>query len=384
MLQRLAEQASTGGGAQALLAAAAAGADAEDELPTGIVDAVSHLIRVPEGLETAIEAALAERLAAVVVEDEQDAVAAIEYLRKQKAGTAALLPLEGMEHNYPLNLFNERGVIGVAARLVRTEQRYRPLIDTLLGRTIVVDDLDTARRMIRRGLGSVVTRDGVLLRPDGGYYGGHAGAAAQRFSLQTEIESLPAQIEEAQRSAAAARSRTEQAETAVTGAREAVERARDGVDQAEQLRRSHQQQIAALRGEQASLSTEMRLLRQSLTAGGDAATADAGGEHRDRGQRELETGEQEIAALRDRSQAVVAERDTVAGRVTAAAADLAAAEGAHRSEVEQREARDEARRRERERREQLLTQSQQLRRESEDLELSLRELRETAATTAAR
>ena len=385
MLERLAEQPGPGAGAQALIAAAAGGEDVgeerDDDPLAGIVGVVSHLIRVPEGLEAAIEAALAEQLAAVVVEREQDAIAAIEYLREHGSGTATLLPLESVEHNYPLNLFNERGVIGVAARLVRTEQRYRPLIDTLLGRTIVVDDLDTARRTIGRGLGAVVTRDGVLLRPGGAYYGGRAGGAAQRFALQGEIEALPERIVEAQRVADATHTALQGAETQVTEARDAVDRARGGVREAEELARSHQQQIAELRRAQASEFSEMRLLRRVLADDADAGLGEAAAQRVEQAQRARAAVDGEIDALRDRSEAVVAERDAVAARATEATGALAAAEGLHGAATEQRTEREQARGRAVERLRQLEAQSRQLRQESEDLGLSLRDLRQRVANS---
>ena len=377
VLEELAELAGASA-PQALLAGAQAGDDGREPL-VGIVGTIGQLIRVPEGLEAAIEAALAEQIAAVVVEREQDAIDAIAFLRDQGAGTATLLPLESVDHNYPVNLFNERGVLGVAARLVRTDQRFRPLIDTLLGRTIVVEDLDGARRMIRRGLGAVVTRDGVLLRPGGAYYGGRGGGGARAFTLRREGERLPEQVEDARRTVEAARARLQDAEARVTVVRDDVTRARDGVDEAEELRRSHEQQLATLRGEQATLSAEMRLARERVAGQLDAEPAAAARRRRDALQRDLDAVAANSGALRDRSGAVIAERDGVAERVTAAAAALAAAEGGQRSEVEQREERNQARRRARERRQLVESQSEQLRREMEDLELSLRESREQAA-----
>jgi chromosome segregation protein len=125
----------------------------------GLLGVLSSLIRVPKGLDRAIEAALAENLQAMVVEHQKDALAAIEALAKQEAGRVIIFPLDSLKEVYPLNIMKERGVVGVASRLVKCEDRFRRLVDTLLGRTIVVDDLDAALRVLRRGMGSVVTRD---------------------------------------------------------------------------------------------------------------------------------------------------------------------------------------------------------------------------------
>ena len=381
MLARIAEQAPVSGAGGGAVIAASRQRDEDDEpLLTGIVGAISQLINVPDGLEVAIEAALAEQLTAIVVEREQDALAAVEYLREQEAGTATVFPLESISHGYPLNLFNERGVVGVAARLVRTEQRYRPLVDTLLGRIIVVDELETARRMIKRGLGSVVTRDGVLLRPGGAYYGGRAGAGAEQFSLRRELEAMPEQIEEAARVAGLARERLDGSERTIIETREGVDRARDGVDQADELRAAHQRKLAVLRREQAALASEMRIVRLALGADEeDAENAGALRRRLDGAGHALETAGTEIATQRDRSDAIVAERDAVAERVTAATAQLAAHEGTRRAAIDQIEERRETRRRAQERRRQLRAQGEELRTEIEDLELALRELREQAA-----
>ncbi len=352
-----------------------------DEPPLGgIVGELSRLIRVPEELEVAIEAALADQLSAVVVEREADAAEAIAFLQEQEAGVASVFPLDAVRHDYPINLFNERGVIGVAARLVRCEQRYRPLVDTLLGRVIVVQDLKTAQQMVRRGLGSVVTRDGVLLRPTGEYRGGRSGEQARRFSLQRELDELPAQIEQAERVAGAARARLGQLEDTVLAARAAVDQARGSVDQTEERRREHARIAAALRRDVAALSGEKALVRRALGVTGDDTTAEAEATSlRQSLEAELESVGEALEALRDRSEVVGTERDAVAERVTAAAGALAAAEGAHRAALEQRAERAEARRRAHELLEQRRQQLQSVQRDLEDLALSLRTLREQAA-----
>ena len=366
-------------GQEVLRAAATSAADDGGEALGGVVGIVSELIRTPRGLERAIEAALGERLSAVVVERRADALAAIAHLREREAGAVTMLPLDSVPHRYPLNILSERGVVGVAARLVGADRRYRALIDTLLGRTIVVEDVQTALRTIGRGLGSVVTRDGVLVRRDGTLYGGSGGAAAERFVLQDEDARMPEAIAAARRAGEAAAEQAQRLAAAAAGAQEALAGARDAADRAEAARGDHERAASRLRRGLVSTAGELRLVHAALSgvdAGdGDARAADeaiAGC----RGQlADLET---ELAGLRDRSDAAGAERDAAGAQAAQAAASLAAAEGERTAARERRAAAtaDRQRRRERltERREQALALAHEL----EDLEQTLRELRARA------
>ncbi|MCY3881382.1 MAG: chromosome segregation protein SMC [Chloroflexi bacterium] len=190
---------------------------------TGVVGLLSRHLRVPAGLEAAINAALEHHLHAIIVEQETQALHAIELLREGARGRAQFLPLDGLRKVYPLNLQKERGVVGVASRLVRCDSRFRDLVDTLLGRIIVVEDMRVAKRMLTRGLGAVVTLDGVLLDPSGVITGGIASDSESPFSFtrQREIDELPAQITEL--------------EKVVEANREQVETARETVDRLSRL-----------------------------------------------------------------------------------------------------------------------------------------------------
>ena len=370
-----------GSAAQELLRAAREPSEGEEPL-SGVVGLVSRLIRVPRGLEQAIEAALAEQLSAVVVERQEDALAAIEHLRERGAGAVTILPRESIPHQYPLNMFNERGVVGVAARLVKVDREYRPLIDTLLGRTIVVEDVPTALKTVQRGLGSVVTRDGLLVRANGAFYGGSRGAAAEQFVMQDEAESLPEAIEEAERAEDAAAKRVQRLDDAVADSLDALAAARGAVDAAEAARREHERAVTRLRRRLVAVAGDLRLVHAALSAAATEAEAGApaagvGAIEQRRAQ--LATLATEIERLRDRSDAVGGERDAAGEQVAQAAAALASAEG-ERAAVRGRQATaEEELRRRRERLTARREQALEIRRELEDLELSLRDLREQIA-----
>jgi len=166
----------------------------DDHRIHGLAGMVGQLLRVPAGFERAIEAALADSLHAVVVETQEDALAAIELLLSEDLGRATVIPLRDVQMISPINILDERGVLGVASDLVRCDARYRPLVNSLLGRTIVAENLGIAKKVLRRGLGNVVTRDGILLRPLGAISAGSARAIRRAFVHQREVGELPTDL----------------------------------------------------------------------------------------------------------------------------------------------------------------------------------------------
>ena len=152
---------------------------AASERGWGLKGAVAELIRVTEELETAIEIALGGAAQNVVARRDEDAKAAIVYLKETKAGRATFLPLNSLRLN-PLPAEAKRaleriaGVIGVASDLVEVEEECRPAIEYLLGRVVVTRDLDAALAVSRqvRGVSRAVTLDGDLVVPGGAMTGG--------------------------------------------------------------------------------------------------------------------------------------------------------------------------------------------------------------------
>ncbi|MEX2081261.1 MAG: AAA family ATPase, partial [Dehalococcoidia bacterium] len=157
-----------------------------------------------------------------------------EVLRTRGAGRAQFLPLESVRHVYPLNLQKERGVVGVAAKMVRCDALYRPLVDTLLGRVIICEDAATGLKMIRRGLGAVVTLDGTLIEQTGVITGGATGVTETLFSRQREMEELPGRIQELRERTGVADHQLENARAAIG---QMAERSRESEAAYGQLRR---------------------------------------------------------------------------------------------------------------------------------------------------
>ena len=168
---------------------------APDTRVHGVIGMLGELLRVPSGLERAIEAALADSLHAIVVENQEDALAAIELLIGEDAGRAMVLPLRDVRPTPPINILEERGVLGVASDLVKCDGRYRPLVNTLLGRTIVAQNIGIAKAVLRRGMGNVVTLDGVLLRQNGTMTAGSSKVIRAALVHQREVGELPAELQ---------------------------------------------------------------------------------------------------------------------------------------------------------------------------------------------
>jgi len=226
----------------------------------GLLGVVSSLIRVPKGLGRAIEAALAENLQAMLVERQKDALAAVQDLARQEVGRVVIFPLDSLKEVYPLNIMKEQGVVGVASRLVKCDGRYRKVVDSLLGRTIVVEDLDTALRVLRRGMGSVVTRDGILLHPLGSISTGRPTSEGNIFARQQELTSIPRAIERLVRSRQAAEEEMERLRSRIAEDESALREVGHTLATLQEQRMQTQDAIAQDRRLLAQLRGEMRWL----------------------------------------------------------------------------------------------------------------------------
>lgn len=143
-----------------------------------ILGTVAEVITVPPGLETAIEVALGQGLQYLITPEETDAKLAIEWLKKHQAGRCTFLPLNNVrESSFPADyqrFWQEEGCLGPAVDLVKFDPMFTPALSALLGRVVVVKDLDTALLMQRKikSFNRIVTLSGEVVMPNGSLTGG--------------------------------------------------------------------------------------------------------------------------------------------------------------------------------------------------------------------
>ncbi|MHA1572718.1 MAG: AAA family ATPase, partial [Alphaproteobacteria bacterium] len=162
----------------------------------GLLGTVVSLMDVPKELEQAVESALGARLQNIVAERWEDAEAAIAHLKKTRAGWATFLPLDTVRPRAALSLRPEACVLGVASALIRYDERLRPVFELLLGRTIIVRDLGTARNLLRRRTGAslFVTLEGETVQPSGALTGGARRARSNLMAQEREWRELPKRV----------------------------------------------------------------------------------------------------------------------------------------------------------------------------------------------
>ena len=165
----------------------------------GIIGVVSDLIQVGQKFETAIETALGGRIQNIVTEDEQTAKQMIAFLKQNRYGRATFLPLTSVKgnHSFPYpDALKEDGVIGLANTLVTANEKYSGVLSYLLGRTVVVENIDKATALAKkyRYALSIVTLEGESLSPGGSMTGGAFKNTSSLLARNREIEELETSI----------------------------------------------------------------------------------------------------------------------------------------------------------------------------------------------
>lgn len=176
------------------------------DLGKGMHGVLANIIEVPDELETAIEMCLGASLQNIVTDTEEDAKKLVEHLRKNNLGRASFLPVASVKGKKLEKLKgNESGVIGIASDLVKFNKKYEQIILNLLGRTVIVDNMDTAIKVAKQNgyTFRIVTKDGDLINPSGAITGGSVakktvnilGRGKEIEKLEKEIKNIKAKIQ---------------------------------------------------------------------------------------------------------------------------------------------------------------------------------------------
>lgn len=166
-----------------------------------ILGTVADIIKTEKEYETAIEIALGSAIQNIIVKTEQEAGSIIEYLKKNKIGRVTFLPVNMLQERAlsarEQEVLKEKSVINTADMLVSTNPEFESVISFLLGRILVVDNLDNGFKISRK-LGNsikIVTLSGDVINSGGSVTGGHISANQNLLGRKREIEELKAATE---------------------------------------------------------------------------------------------------------------------------------------------------------------------------------------------
>ena len=242
---------------------------------------VSRLIRTQDEYTVAIEIGLGAAMQQIVVGSESDGKAAISFLKRTGGGRATFLPLTGIQGRLlqETGLEGCRGFVGIASGLVSCDKTYRGIVDNLLGRTVIVQDMDAAIAMSQkyRSRFKIVTLDGQVMNPGGSMTGNKDSGilsraneleklTAQEKQLQTDILTAQAEHTEAKR-------QYDQVEFQLSAARDQLREAEDQVLLLQGQEKQYQVMVDAIaeaeqsaRREQESLQNRTQTDRERCAA----------------------------------------------------------------------------------------------------------------------
>ncbi len=168
------------------------------ELGKGMHGVLANIISVPSEYETAIEMCLGASLQNIVTDTEEDAKKLVEHLRKNNLGRASFLPITSVKGKKLDSIKGKKiGVVGVASDLVKFDKKYEQIIFSLLGRTVVVDNMQNAINLAKENNYSfrIITIEGDVINPSGAITGGSvAKKTVNILGRSREIEVLEKEL----------------------------------------------------------------------------------------------------------------------------------------------------------------------------------------------
>ena len=313
---------------------------AEKNTLRGVHGPVANLMTTDKRYAVAIEIALGAGMQNVVVDREEDAKSAINFLKQRDGGRATFLPLTAIRGDVlrEAGVEREYGYVGVASQLVQFDKRYAEIFNNLLGRTVVVEDMDCGIAIARKYSNRfrIVTLDGQVLNRGGSMTGGSVSRSAGILSRANELKELTARREaltekldaalreadEAKRDLNAAQYELDVAREQQRGAEDAVLRLTGEKKQYDMLLESLRTRESDIAAELESITARTEELKKAAAAReeeikkheAEAARCRAESEEKLAGQNELQRDSahlgDEIAARKSTLAGFTAERET--------------------------------------------------------------------------
>ena len=313
---------------------------AEKNTLRGVHGPVANLMTTDKRYAVAIEIALGAGMQNVVVDREEDAKSAINFLKQRDGGRATFLPLTAIRGDVlrEVGVEREYGYVGAASQLVQFDKRYTEIFNNLLGRTVVVEDMDCGIAIARKYSNRfrIVTLDGQVLNRGGSMTGGSVSRSAGILSRANELKELTARREaltekldaalreadEAKRDLNAAQYELDVAREQQRGAEDAVLRLTGEKKQYDMLLESLRTRESDIAAELESITARAEELKKAAAAReeeikkheAEAARCRAESEEKLAGQNELQRDSahlgDEIAARKSTLAGFTAERET--------------------------------------------------------------------------
>ena len=227
----------------------------------GLHGPVASLMKTDGKYSLAIEIALGAGLQNIVVDREEDAKSAISYLKQRDAGRATFLPLTAIRGGElrQQGVESEFGFVGLASRLITFEEKYRNIFESLLGRTVIAEDMDCGIAMARKYQNAfrIVTLDGQVINRGGSMTGGSTSRSAGVLSRAAELQKLNGRAGAMHRALEEAREAEEEANRELAAAQYELETA-------ESQRRQAEDEVLRLEGTKNHFDILLQSLRENL------------------------------------------------------------------------------------------------------------------------
>ena len=296
---------------------------------------VSKLIQAEDDHTVAIEIALGAAMQQIVVGTKADGKAAISYLKRTGAGRATFLPMDTLKGRAldEKGLESCRGFVGIASQLVSCKDTYRGIVENLLSRTVIVQDIDAAIAMANKYQNrfKIVTLDGQVMNPGGSMTGGSVNKETGLLSRANELAKLTQQEQQLlgektqlEQSLTEAQRQLEDVQYQMTTASEQLRGAEDAVLRLEGQEKQHEILLQAILDAESAANKELSLLKERDSQ--DAARIAAGEAKQQLLNRQLEQTRVQLEALEGSQNEAAQAASSVTDEMTLLKTDAAALE----------------------------------------------------------